>query len=104
MRWPTSSGKSWTTDGHEVTVCTNPLRSELSLLVLRADMVIVDPFAGKHLRWDLLERIRRVRHHIPIIAYTGHQACARDNAVKLADAFVLKKNSLEEIRETIGGG
>lgn len=85
-------------------MCTNPLRSELSLLVLRADMVIVDPFAGKHLRWDLLERIRRVRHHIPIIAYTGHQACARDNAVKLADAFVLKKNSLEEIRETIGGG
>lgn len=90
------------TDGHEVTVCTNPLRWDLSLFVLRADMAIVDPFLGGHWRWDLLEQIIWAQHHVPIIVYTGHEACAQDNAVNLADAFVLKKSSLEEIRKTVG--
>jgi DNA-binding NtrC family response regulator len=88
-------------DGHDVVVKGDPQEALATISLLAPDILVMDPFLRKRARWDLLREIKLAHQGMPVIIYTCHQAYARDPNMKMAEAFVLKRSSLEEIRTLV---
>ncbi len=88
-------------DGHDVLVQADPQEALAAISLQAPDILVMDPFLRKRARWDLLIQVKRAHQAMPVIIYTCHQGYAKDPNMRMAEAFVLKRSSLEEIRTLV---
>jgi two-component system response regulator GlrR len=64
-------------------------------------LVLLDLYLGRRDRWDLLWSMKRKHPRLPVIILTAHDGYQSDPRIALAEAFVLKSISSDELLKQV---
>jgi DNA-binding NtrC family response regulator len=88
-------------DGHEVIEAANAAEAVETLENGAFDLVVLDVKLKNESGLDLLQKIVKERHNIPVILCTAFSCYKDDFSAWLADGYVVKSGDLTELKQEI---
>ena len=88
-------------EGHEVTTAASALEAVEKLEAGEFDLVVLDIKLKNESGIDLLQRIVKERHTLPVILCTAFSCYKDDFSAWLADGYVVKSSDLQELKDEI---
>ena len=88
-------------EGHEVTTAASALEAVEKLEAGECDLVVLDIKLKNESGIDLLQRIVKERHTLPVILCTAFSCYKDDFSAWLADGYVVKSSDLQELKDEI---
>ncbi len=93
-------------EGYTVFISRNPVSIRQVVHCSQPDLVIIDPFIGGKHRWDLLEEIKQLDPHVPVLIVTSLESYRDDPHLSLAAGILIKSfyfdDLLKKVAEMIG--
>ena len=65
------------------------------------DLLILDLYMNRMDRWDILARMKDRFPNLPVIIHSAYDGYRQDERSLMADGFVLKRASLEGLKENV---
>jgi DNA-binding NtrC family response regulator len=90
-----------TDEGYEVVTAGNPSEAVEKLREGEFDLMILDIKLKNESGLDLLQKIVKDRHNLPVILCTAFSCYKDDFSAWLADGYVVKSSDLSEIKDEI---
>jgi DNA-binding response OmpR family regulator len=87
--------------GHRVFTVRTAERAEEAIRRFMPDLVLLDLYLGRRNRWDLLWSMKRQHPELPVIILTAHEGYRSDPRISLAEGFVLKSASMNELLKQV---
>lgn len=88
-------------EGHDVTTAASTAEAVGKLQMEDFDLVVLDIKLKNESGLDLLQKIVKERHELPIILCTAFSFYKDDFSAWLADGYVVKSSDLTELKEEI---
>ena len=88
-------------EGHEVTTAASAVEAVDNLEKGEFDLVVLDIKLKNESGLDLLQKIVKERHEMPVILCTAFSFYKDDFSAWLADGYVVKSSDLTELKEEI---
>ncbi len=88
-------------DGHDVTTAASATEAVEKLAQEGFDLVVLDIKLKNESGLDLLQKIVKERHEMPVILCTAFSFYKDDFSAWLADGYVVKSSDLTELKEEI---
>lgn len=88
-------------EGHEVTTAASAAEAVEKLQKSDLDLVVLDVKLKNESGLELLQKIVKVRHELPVILCTAFSFYKDDFSSWLADGYVVKSSDLTELKEEI---
>ncbi|HEX9136511.1 MAG TPA: response regulator [Nitrospirota bacterium] len=88
-------------DGHEVATAASAVEAAEKLEGGTYDLVVLDIKLKNESGLDLLQKIVKERHDMPVILCTAFSCYKDDFSAWLADGYVVKSSDLTELKEEI---
>lgn len=88
-------------EGHEVSTAATATEAVAKLEELTYDLVVLDIKLKNESGLDLLQKIVKERHEMPVILCTAFSCYKDDFSTWLADGYVVKSSDLTELKEEI---
>jgi DNA-binding NtrC family response regulator len=88
-------------EGHEVTTAASAVEAAEKLEQGDFDLVVLDIKLKNESGLDLLQKIVKERHEMPVILSTAFSFYKDDFSAWLADGYVVKSSDLTELKEEI---
>lgn len=88
-------------EGHEVTTAATALDAVEILEKENFDLAVLDIKLKNESGIDLLQRIVKERHTLPVILCTAFSCYKDDFSAWLADGYVVKSSDLQELKDEI---
>jgi DNA-binding response OmpR family regulator len=88
-------------EGHEVSTAATAAEAVAKLEELTYDLVVLDIKLKNESGLDLLQKIVKERHEMPVILCTAFSCYKDDFSTWLADGYVVKSSDLTELKEEI---
>lgn len=89
-------------EGYEVTGAATAAEAVARLEEGEFDLVVLDIKLKNESGLDLLQRIVKERHEMPVILCTAFSCYKDDFSAWLADSYVVKSSDLQELKDEIG--
>jgi DNA-binding NtrC family response regulator len=89
-------------EGYEVVEAANAAEAVARLEEGEFDLVVLDIKLKNESGLDLLQRIVKERHEMPVILCTAFSCYKDDFSAWLADGYVVKSSNLQELKDEIG--
>jgi DNA-binding NtrC family response regulator len=90
-----------TEDGYTVTTAANAAEAAEKLLREDFDLIVLDIKLKNESGLDLLQKIVKERHNLPVILCTAFSCYKDDFSAWLADGYVVKSSDLQELKDEI---
>ena len=90
-----------TDEGYEVETAGTAAEATDMLLGGEYDLMVLDIKLKNESGLDLLQKIVRERHNLPVILCTAFSCYKDDFSAWLADGYVVKSSNLKELKEEI---
>lgn len=90
-----------TEDGYEVVTAGTADEAADKLLQEDFDLIVLDIKLKNESGLDLLQKIVRERHDLPVILCTAFSCYKDDFSAWLADGYVVKSSDLQELKDEI---
>lgn len=88
-------------DGHDVTTAASAVEAVARLEEESYDIVVLDIKLKSESGLDLLQKIVKERHDMPVILCTAFSCYKDDFSTWLADGYVVKSSDLTELKDEI---
>ncbi|MBI1922140.1 MAG: response regulator [Geobacter sp.] len=88
-------------EGHEVAEAANAAEAAEKLAGGTFDLVVLDVKLKNESGLDLLQKIVKERHNIPVIICSAFSCYKDDFSAWLADGYVVKSGDMTELKEEI---
>lgn len=88
-------------DGHDVTTAASAVEAVARLEEKSFDIVVLDIKLKNESGLDLLQKIVKERHDMPVILCTAFSCYKDDFSTWLADGYVVKSSDLTELKDEI---
>jgi DNA-binding NtrC family response regulator len=88
-------------EGHEVTTAATAVEAVEKLQKDDFDLILLDIKLKNESGLDLLQRIVKERHNLPVILCTAFSCYKDDFSAWLADGYVVKSSDLQELKDEI---
>lgn len=88
-------------EGYEVEAAANAMEAVEKLQAGVFDLVVLDIKLKNESGLDLLQKIVKERHEIPVILCTAFSCYKDDFSAWLADAYVVKSSNIDELKDEI---
>jgi len=88
-------------EGHEVSTAATAVEAVAKLDRETYDLVVLDIKLKNESGLDLLQKIVKERHEMPVILCTAFSCYKDDFSTWLADGYVVKSSDLTELKEEI---
>jgi DNA-binding NtrC family response regulator len=88
-------------EGHEVVTSANAAEAVEKLKKDDFDLILLDIKLKNESGLDLLQRIVKERHNLPVILCTAYSCYKDDFSAWLADGYVVKSSDLTELKHEI---
>src|SRR6266480_205746 len=88
-------------EGHEVSTAASAAEAVAKLEEQTYDLVVLDIKLKNESGLDLLQKIVKERHEMPVILCTAFSCYKDDFSTWLADGYVVKSSDLTELKEEI---
>jgi DNA-binding NtrC family response regulator len=89
-------------EGYEVVTAASALEAVEKLEASSFDLVVLDIKLKNESGIDLLQRIVKERHALPVILCTAFSCYKDDFSAWLADGYVVKSSDMQELKDEIG--
>lgn len=90
-----------TEDGYAVTTAATAAEAAEKLLRENFDLIVLDIKLKNESGLDLLQKIVKERHNLPVILCTAFSCYKDDFSAWLADGYVVKSSDLQELKDEI---
>ncbi len=90
-----------TEDGYAVTTAATAREAAEKLLAEEFDLIVLDIKLKNESGLDLLQKIVKERHNLPVILCTAFSCYKDDFSAWLADGYVVKSSDLQELKDEI---
>jgi DNA-binding response OmpR family regulator len=90
-----------TEDGYTVTTAATAVEAADKLLREDFDLIVLDIKLKNESGLDLLQKIVKERHNLPVILCTAFSCYKDDFSAWLADGYVVKSSNLQELKDEI---
>src|SRR6266542_1774558 len=90
-------------EGNEVSTSASAVEAVEKLEGQTYDLVMLDIKLKNESGLDLLQKIVKERHEMPVILYTAFSCYKDDFSTWLADGYIIKSSDLTELKEEIRG-
>lgn len=94
-------GQELADEGHEVATAASAVEAAEKLQESAFDLVVLDIKLRNESGLDLLQKIVKERHEMPVILCTAFSCYKDDFSAWLADGYVVKSSDLTELKEEI---
>jgi len=88
-------------EGYDVTTAATALEAVEKLQKDEFDLILLDIKLKNESGLDLLQKIVKERHNIPVILCTAFSCYKDDFSAWLADGYVVKSSDLQELKDEI---
>lgn len=88
-------------EGYEVVSAANCTEAARALENEQIDLVVLDIQIKQESGLDMLQKIVKERHGLPVILSSAYNCYKDDFASWLADAYVIKSSNLDELKSEI---
>src|SRR5512136_1562190 len=88
-------------EGHDVSTAASAVEAVAKLDRQTYDLVVLDIKLKNESGLDLLQKIVKERHEMPVILCTAFSCYKDDFSAWLADGYVVKSSNLKELKEEI---
>ena len=88
-------------EGYEVVTAASALEAIEKLQETSCDLVVLDIKLKNESGIDLLQRIVKERHALPVILCTAFSCYKDDFSAWLADGYVVKSSDMQELKDEI---
>ncbi len=88
-------------EGHEVSTSASAVEAVEKLEGQTYDLVVLDIKLKNESGLDLLQKIVKERHEMPVILCTAFSCYKDDFSTWLADGYIIKSSDLTELKEEI---
>ncbi len=88
-------------EGYEVATAATASEAAEKLLGEEYDLMVLDIKLKNESGIDLLQKIVRDRHDLPVVLCTAFSCYKDDFSAWLADAYVVKSSNLQELKDEI---
>src|ERR1700687_5688112 len=88
-------------EGHEVSTAASAVEAVAKLDEQTYDLVVLDIKLKNESGLDLLQKIVKERHEMPVILCTAFSCYKDDFSTWLADGYVVKSSDLTELKDEI---
>ena len=88
-------------EGYEVVTAANALEAVEKLQGVPFDLVVLDIKLKNESGIELLQRIVKERHSLPVILCTAFSCYKDDFSAWLADGYVVKSSDMQELKDEI---
>jgi DNA-binding response OmpR family regulator len=88
-------------EGHEVAAAATAAEAVALLEGQEFDLVVLDIKLKNESGLDLLQRIVKERHEMPVILCTAFSCYKDDFSAWLADGYVVKSSDIQELKDEI---
>lgn len=88
-------------EGHEVATAASAVEAVEKLEGSAYDLVVLDIKLKNESGLDLLQKIAKERHDMPVILCTAYSCYKDDFSTWLADGYVVKSSDLTELKDEI---
>jgi DNA-binding NtrC family response regulator len=88
-------------DGHEVVTAASAIEATEKLARNTFDLVVLDIKLKNESGLDLLQKIVKERHEMPVILCTAFSCYKDDFSAWLADGYVVKSSDMTELKDEI---
>jgi DNA-binding NtrC family response regulator len=90
-----------TEEGYEVVTASNTTEAVETLQQMEFDLVVLDIKLKNESGIDLLQKIVKERHEIPVILCSAFSCYKDDFSAWLADGYIVKSGDLSELKQEI---
>lgn len=90
-----------TDEGYEITTASSAAEAVEALLNDEFDLILLDIKLKNESGLDLLQRIVKERHNLPVILCTAFSCYKDDFSAWLADGYVVKSADLQELKNEV---
>ncbi len=94
-------GEELAEEGHEVATAATAIEAAEKLAAGTFDLVVLDIKLKNESGLDLLQKIVKERHEMPVILCTAFSCYKDDFSAWLADGYVVKSSDLTELKDEI---
>ncbi len=94
-------GEELAEDGHDVVTAASAVEAAEKLAGNDFDLVVLDIKLKNESGLDLLQKIVKERHEMPVILCTAFSCYKDDFSAWLADGYVVKSSDLTELKDEI---
>lgn len=88
-------------EGYQVVTAASPMEAVERLEAESFDLAVIDIKLKNESGIDLLQRIVKERHSLPVILCTAFSCYKDDFSAWLADGYVVKSSDLQELKDEI---
>ena len=88
-------------EGHEVITAGTAMEAVVKLEEEAVDLILLDIKLKNESGLDLLQKIVKERHDLPVILCSAFSCYKDDFSAWLADGYVVKSSDLQELKEEI---
>ena len=88
-------------EGHEVSTAASAAEAVTKLEGVTYDLVVLDIKLKNESGLDLLQKIVKERHEMPVILCTAFSCYKDDFSTWLADGYVVKSSDLTELKDEV---
>ncbi len=88
-------------EGHEITTAANAAEAIEALQKDDIDLILLDIKLKNESGLDLLQKIVKERHNLPVILCTAFSCYKDDFSAWLADGYVVKSADLQELKNEV---
>lgn len=88
-------------EGHEVLTAATALEASEILQDQPVDLLVLDIKLKNESGLDLLQKLVKERHNLPVILCTAFSCYRDDFSAWLADGYVVKSSDLQELKDEI---
>jgi len=90
-----------TEEGYEVVTASNTVEAVEKLQQMEFDLVVLDIKLKNESGIDLLQKIVKERHEMPVILCSAFSCYKDDFSAWLADGYIVKSGDLSELKQEI---
>jgi len=90
-----------TEEGYAVTTAATAREAAEKLLTEEFDLIVLDIKLKNESGLDLLQKIVKERHNLPVILCTAFSCYKDDFSAWLADGYIVKSSDLQELKDEI---
>ena len=90
-----------TEEGYDVTTAATAMEAAEKLLAEEFDLIVLDIKLKNESGLDLLQKIVKERHNLPVILCTAFSCYKDDFSAWLADGYIVKSSDLQELKDEI---
>ena len=88
-------------EGHLVDGVETPTQARRLSASRSYDVVLIDPYSHIQEAWTLLDSVKSLLPHIPMIAFSAHRSPGNDECLKMAQDFVIKSSDFKALKKSI---